>query len=149
MLTRLTLLCNLLRDLLEMGAGHSSRGFDPNNSLLINDDQRLDPRIKGVQNFVHETESWDVQDEIGHGTHALGLLLQVATCAEIYIARVANQKTLNRDSYDAITKARIAAYRSKSYTYANFSGRRSITQSLSGMWILYRCPLEFANIMSR
>ncbi|KAI9926347.1 hypothetical protein MW887_004111 [Aspergillus wentii] len=85
-------------------------GFDPNNSLLINDDQRLDPRIKGVQNFVHETESWDVQDEIGHGTHALGLLLQVATCAEIYIARVANQKTLDRDSYDAITKARAIDY---------------------------------------
>jgi hypothetical protein len=80
-------------------------GFDPTNSLLINDDQRLDPRIKGAQNFVHGTESWDIQDEIGHGTHALGLLLKVATCAEIYIARVANQETLGRDSYDVIAKA--------------------------------------------
>ncbi|OBT76497.1 hypothetical protein VF21_03946 [Pseudogymnoascus sp. 05NY08] len=80
-------------------------GFDPKNSLLINDDQRLDPRIKGVHNFVHGTETWDIQDEIGHGTHALGLLLKVATCAEIHIARVANQETLGRDSYDAIAKA--------------------------------------------
>lgn len=85
-------------------------GFDPKNSLLINDDQRLDPRIKGVQNFVHGTESWDIQDEIGHGTHALGLLLKVATCAEISIARIANQETLGRDSYDAIAKARLAPY---------------------------------------
>jgi acetylglutamate synthase len=108
-------------------------GFDPKNSLLINDDQRLDPRIKGVQNFVHGTESWDIQDEIGHGTHALGLLLKVATCAEIYIARVANQETLGRDSYDAIAKARFAPYQSKFYTYANGSDRRSITQSLNGM----------------
>jgi subtilisin family serine protease len=107
-------------------------GFDPKNSLLIND-QRLDPRIKGVQNFVHGTESWDIQDEIGHGTHALGLLLKVATCAEIYIARVANQETLGRDSYDAIAKARLALYQSKFYTYANGSDRRSITQSLNGM----------------
>ena len=46
-----------------------------------------------------------MQDEIGHGTHALGLLLKVATCAEIYIARVANMETLGRDSYDTIAKA--------------------------------------------
>lgn len=123
-------------------------GFDPKNSLLINDDQRLDPRIKGVQNFVHGTETWDIQDEIGHGTHALGLLLKVATCAEIYIARVANQETLGRDSYDAIAKVRLAPYQGKFYTYANRSGRRSITQSLNGMWILYRCLLESVNITS-
>ncbi|KAI1178589.1 hypothetical protein F4777DRAFT_77819 [Nemania sp. FL0916] len=80
-------------------------GFDPQNPLLMNEDGRLDPRIKGAQNFVHDTESLDFQDEIGHGTHALGLLLKVATCAEIYIARVANRETLDRDSYDAIAKA--------------------------------------------
>ena len=91
-------------------------GFDPGNSLLMTDDGRLDPRIKGVQNFVHQTEPFDIQDEIGHGTHALGLLLKVATCAEIYIARVANRETLGRDSYDAITKARLAPYQSKFYT---------------------------------
>lgn len=108
-------------------------GFDPKNSLVIDDDQRLDPRIKGAHNFVHGAEPWDIQDEIGHGTHALGLLLKVATCAEIYIARVANQETLGRDSYDAIAKARLAPYQSKFYTYANASDRRSITQSLNGM----------------
>ena len=108
-------------------------GFDPRHSLLINDDQRLDPRIKGVLNFMHETDSWDIQDEIGHGTHALGLLLKVATCAEIYIARVANQETLGRNSYDAIAKASLALYQSNSSTYANCSDRRSITRSLNGI----------------
>lgn len=87
-------------------------GFDPNNSLLINDNGQRDPRIKRAQNFVYKTDSWDIQDEIGHGTHALGLLLKVATCAEIYVARVANQETLGRNSYDAIAKARIAQYQS-------------------------------------
>lgn len=82
-------------------------GFDPKHPLLITDHNRLDPRIKGVHNFVHGAEPWDIQDEIGHGTHALGLLLKVATCAEIYIARVANKETLGRDSYDAIAKARL------------------------------------------
>lgn len=85
-------------------------GFDPRNPLVINDDQQPDPRIKGVQNFVRGTGPLDIQDEIGHGTHALGLLLSVATCAEIYIARVANQETLGRDSYDAIAEERLAPY---------------------------------------
>ena len=108
-------------------------GFDPTNPLLISEDQQLPPQIKGVQNFVPETESWDIQDEIGHGTHALGLLLKVATCAEIYIARVANQETLDCNSYDAIAKVRLAPYQGKIYMYANGLSRRSITQSLSGM----------------
>lgn len=81
-------------------------GFDPKNPLLMTEDQRLDPRIKAAQSFIHETESCDIQDEIGHGTHALGLLLKVATCAEIYIARVAHRETLDRNTYDDIAKAR-------------------------------------------
>ena len=88
-------------------------GFDPKNPLLIGEDQQLHPQIKGVQNFVPETESWDIQDEIGHGTHALGLLLNVATCAEIYIARVANQETLGSNSYDVIAKVRLAPPKAK------------------------------------
>ena len=82
-------------------------GFDPGNPLLMTDDQQLDPRIKGVWNFVHQTEPLDIQDEIGHGTHALGLLLKVATCAEIYIAKIASRETLDHDSYDDIAKARL------------------------------------------
>jgi subtilisin family serine protease len=79
-------------------------GFDPENPLLMTEDQRIDPRIKSAQSFIHETEIHDFRDEIGHGTHALGLLLQVATCAEIYIARIADRETLNRNTYDDIAK---------------------------------------------
>ena len=84
-------------------------GFDPNNPLLITDDQRIDPRIRDARSFVCQTESHDFQDEIGHGTHALGLLLKVATSCEIYIAKVAHRATLDRDSYNDIAKARLAA----------------------------------------
>ncbi|UPK98149.1 hypothetical protein LCI18_009084 [Fusarium solani-melongenae] len=80
-------------------------GFDPDNPLLMTEDNRLDPRIKDARSFVHQTEPHDVRDEIGHGTHALGLLLKVATCAEIYIAKIAHQEKLTRDSFNDITKA--------------------------------------------
>ena len=79
-------------------------GFDPTHPLLRTDEGNIDPRIKGFQNFVAGRDAQEYQDEIGHGTHALGLLLKVATCAEIYIARIANQATLGRDSYRAISK---------------------------------------------
>ncbi|KAI0860261.1 hypothetical protein F4860DRAFT_504119 [Xylaria cubensis] len=80
-------------------------GFDPENPFLMTGDQGLDPRIKYAQSFVHQSEPHDIRDDIGHGTHALGLLLKVATCAEIYVARIANQETLGRDTYDDIAKA--------------------------------------------
>ena len=85
-------------------------GFDPENSLLWTDMGKLDPRIKAAQSFVHQTESDAIRDEIGHGTHALGLLLQIATCAEIYIAKVAHRETLDRNAYDDIAKVRLFLY---------------------------------------
>jgi hypothetical protein len=80
-------------------------GFDPKHPLLMTNEGVLDPRIKGFQNFVAGQDAQEYRDEIGHGTHALGLLLKIATCAEIYIARIANKATLGRDSYSAISKA--------------------------------------------
>jgi len=84
-------------------------GFDPTHPLLRNNEGNIDSRIKGFQNFVAGRNEGEYQDEIGHGTHALGLLLKVATCAEIYIARIANQATLGRDSYSAISKVSLTA----------------------------------------
>lgn len=75
-------------------------GFDPASPHIENDT----PRIQDIQSFIPGTDSSDIQDEIGHGTHTLGLLLKFATCAEIYVAKVANQETLGRGSYDAITQ---------------------------------------------
>ncbi|PNP47664.1 hypothetical protein TGAMA5MH_01487 [Trichoderma gamsii] len=80
-------------------------GFDPQNPFLKTLDQRLDPRIKEARSFVQQTASHDTRDEIGHGTHALGLLLNIATCAEVYIARIAHRETLDRNTYDDIAKA--------------------------------------------
>ena len=87
-------------------------GFDPDNPLLMTEDNRLDPRIKDARSFVHQTEPHEFRDEIGHGTHALGLLLKVATCAEIYIAKIAHRETLTRDTFNDITKVKLTMLRS-------------------------------------
>lgn len=86
-------------------------GFDPRHPLILSQDHRqVDSRIKAAQNFANGADPRDVQDVVGHGTHALGLLLTVATCAEIYIAKVANQENVERDSYNAIAKVRFLKY---------------------------------------
>ncbi|PVH92328.1 subtilisin-like protein [Periconia macrospinosa] len=59
-------------------------GLDPENPFLIEDQQLANPRIKEARSFIHGAGPHDIRDEIGHGTHALGLLLKVAPCAEIY-----------------------------------------------------------------
>ena len=87
-------------------------GLDPENPFLIEDQQLANPRIKDARSFVHGTEPHDIRDEIGHGTHALGLLLKIAPCAEIYVARIAQRETLNPNTYDDIAKARLSLYRS-------------------------------------
>lgn len=85
-------------------------GYDSENPLLLTDNNKLNPQIKDVRSFVHGKDPFDMQDEIGHGTHALGLLLKVATCAEIYIVKIANQETLDRNSYADIATARLTLY---------------------------------------
>ncbi|PMD47898.1 subtilisin-like protein [Hyaloscypha variabilis F] len=88
-------------------------GLDPENPFLIEDQQQANPRIKEARSFVHGTGPHDIRDEIGHGTHALGLLLKVAPCAEIYVARIARRETLDPNTYDDIAKARLSLYQNK------------------------------------
>lgn len=88
-------------------------GLDPENPFLIEDQQLANPRIKEARNFVRGTGPHDTRDEIGHGTHALGLLLKVAPCAEIYVARIARRETLDPNTYDDIAKARLSLYQSR------------------------------------
>jgi hypothetical protein len=88
-------------------------GLDPENPFLIEDQQQANPRIKEARSFVHGTGPHDIRDEIGHGTHALGLLLKVAPCAEIYVARIARRATLDPNTYDDIAKARLSLYQSR------------------------------------
>lgn len=83
-------------------------GIDPENPFLIEDQLRATPRIKEARSFVHGTGPHDMRDEIGHGTHALGLLLKVAPGAEIYVARIARRETLDPNTYNDIAKARLS-----------------------------------------
>ncbi|KAI2484612.1 Intracellular serine protease [Pyrenophora tritici-repentis] len=90
-------------------------GLDPENPFLIEDQQLANPRIKEARSFVHGTEPHDIRDEIGHGTHALGLLLKVAPCAEIYVAKIAQRETLDPNTYDDIAKARLSLYQKQNF----------------------------------
>ena len=85
-------------------------GLDLANPFLTEDQQQANPQIKEARSFVHGTEPHQTQDEIGHGTHALGLLLKVAPSAEIYVARVARRETLNTNTFNDITKVRSALH---------------------------------------
>ncbi|KAL2205461.1 hypothetical protein CC79DRAFT_1276231 [Sarocladium strictum] len=80
-------------------------GLDPTSPFLIEDQQQVNPQVKEARSFIHGTQPHQTQDEIGHGTHALGLLLKVAPSAEIYVARVARRETLNTNTFNDITKA--------------------------------------------
>ncbi|GAW11454.1 hypothetical protein ANO14919_008000 [Xylariales sp. No.14919] len=88
-------------------------GLDPENPFLIEDQQLGHLRIKEARSFVHGIGPHDIRDEIGHGTHALGLLLKVAPCAEIYVARIARRETLDPNTYDDIAKARLSLCQSR------------------------------------
>lgn len=83
-------------------------GFNPDNPLLSVNGPQIDPRIKDARSFVSQTEEHNIHDQIGHGTHALGLLLNVAISSEIYVAKIANRETLGNGSYDDIAKVMLA-----------------------------------------
>lgn len=87
-------------------------GLDTTNPFLIEDQQRANPQIKEALSFVHGTQPHEIRDEIGHGTHALGLLLKVAPCAEIYVARVARREALDPNTFNDITKAGLIPHQS-------------------------------------
>lgn len=92
-------------------------GLDPDNPFLVEDRRQANPRVKEARSFVHGTGPHDIRDEIGHGTHALGLLLKVAPGAEIYVARIARRETLDPNTYDDIAKV------SRLYIIADFNGQ--------------------------
>ena len=120
-------------------------GFDRANWHIRNDVQR----IQGFRSFVSGTDPLDLQDKIGHGTHVLGLLLKFATCAEVYVARVAKDKTFCRDNCDSITQVGLAresaVWRRQR---ADSSRRLSITRSLNGKSTSSRCRLASVDITS-
>jgi hypothetical protein len=51
-----------------------------------------DTQIKGKYNWINERFKKMVHDDDGHGTHTAGLLLDYARDAELYIAKIAENK---------------------------------------------------------
>lgn len=68
-----------------------------------------DERIKECCGFVNGPDAApdpnDVQDKFGHGTHVARLVLNAAPSAEVYIAKIADDKTVNRTDLHRIARA--------------------------------------------
>ncbi|KAK1243094.1 hypothetical protein MKX07_003722 [Trichoderma sp. CBMAI-0711] len=59
--------------------------------------------IKSYRGFAGNEE--DFQDVHGHGTHIARLMLTVAPAAELYVAKIANEKTLDSSALSRIAEA--------------------------------------------
>ncbi|EGR44079.1 uncharacterized protein TRIREDRAFT_112638 [Trichoderma reesei QM6a] len=59
--------------------------------------------IKSCRGFAGNEE--DFQDVHGHGTHIARLMLTVAPAAELYVAKIANEKTLDSSALSRIAEA--------------------------------------------
>jgi len=60
---------------------------------------KLEGRLKSVQSWKGST-----MDEYGHGTHAAELILRVAPQADLYVAKVANAKSMPSEDTELIIK---------------------------------------------
>jgi hypothetical protein len=58
--------------------------------------------IKSCRGFAGNEE--DFQDVHGHGTHIARLMLTVAPAAELYVAKIANEKTLDSSALSRIAE---------------------------------------------
>lgn len=121
-------------------------GLGDNNPFVDEAMRSKNGPIKACRSFVHGTNPQDCRDEFGHGTHALGLLHQVAPCAEIYVARIGRHATLDRSSYDDIAKVRLSLYPTRLLDRPNYLHRPSLTPWRFGAWTLYQCHSGFVKI---
>ncbi|KAI4118322.1 MAG: hypothetical protein LQ341_007626, partial [Variospora aurantia] len=83
---------------------HPHFGSSPEASG-VEDQHQYGPRrcrVKECKSFVDEGAA--DRDNVGHGTHCAALLLELSPYADIYVARVSEEKT-NRLSPDTVAKA--------------------------------------------
>lgn len=59
-------------------------------------------RIRACQGFVNDPD--DHKDIHGHGTHVARLVLEMAPSAELYIAKVSDDKTINATDLNRISE---------------------------------------------
>lgn len=72
------------------------------------------PAIKGGRrrNAIRECRSWigdpgDIQDECGHGTHVTQLILEASDNVDIYVAKISNFLSIDRQDIGRISEVRI------------------------------------------
>ena len=66
-----------------------------------------DVMIKAAKSRIIQERSWvgspeNVTDNYGHGTHVTRLLLQMAPAAEIYVAKITDNKNVNPENMSRI-----------------------------------------------
>lgn len=74
------------------------------DSGIAYDHMELDrSRIRGLKSWVENSDA--KVDNLGHGTHVAGIILQLTTNVELYIGKVTDTRKFK--SRDSITKVRI------------------------------------------
>lgn len=70
--------------------------------------EREEGGIVKCRGFVNKPDNVqdDVQDTLGHGTHVAKLILKLAPSAEVYIAKIADEKTVNNTDLRCIAEVR-------------------------------------------
>jgi hypothetical protein len=121
-------------------------GYDPRNPFF--DDHRpRQKRIKDFQDWTSPTPDNVAPDLHGHGTFVLSLLMRVAPCADIYVARVA--RTENDLSHAGSNISQVSVLCSMSCRHRLGRGQTDVVhRQFAGLLLiakstLYPCPLDF------
>lgn len=87
-------------------------GYDGKDSVIQDEKHRIQQAISKVENGNVSV------DRVGHGTHALALLLKVAPFADVYVIQLANSKTLPKKDWIRVEEV---IYQSSQYIQCPFA----------------------------
>jgi hypothetical protein len=75
-------------------------GYDDQTIFFENAQRRR--RVKGWRDWAEKSET--PVDENGHGTHTLALLMKVAPMADLYVARIAKDRTSLKSAVNSVSE---------------------------------------------
>ncbi|EHK42506.1 hypothetical protein TRIATDRAFT_33437 [Trichoderma atroviride IMI 206040] len=80
-------------------------------------EEAMDERIKECCGFVNgpdaEPDPSDYDDHVGHGTHVARLMLKMAPSAELYIAKISNESSIQTTDLHCVARAIKWAHKEK------------------------------------
>jgi subtilisin family serine protease len=91
-------------------------GVDIEHPFFQHEDRKDRLKKENCRSFIGPSSVVGHEDEVGHGTHATGILLAVAPEADIYVARISQSEDLEDVSESSVTKVWNVACFSSFYT---------------------------------